>query len=118
MDREAWRAAVHGVAKSRTWLSNWTELNWTDDREIPPQAYGNGQTYNTEHQTGEVDSSLLVTSPHILGEGKDIIGCAGLHYAWNLEWSEPPGPVRGKLSSPERVRRPWFPQEAANGLFQ
>ena len=26
MDREAWRAAAHGVAKSRTWLSNWTEL--------------------------------------------------------------------------------------------
>ena len=26
LDREAWRAAVHGVAKSRTWLSNWTEL--------------------------------------------------------------------------------------------
>ena len=29
MDREAWRASVHGVAKSRTQLSNWTELNWT-----------------------------------------------------------------------------------------
>ena len=29
MDREAWHAAVHGVAKSWTWLSNWTELNWT-----------------------------------------------------------------------------------------
>ena len=27
MDREAWRAAVHGFAKSRTWLRNWTELN-------------------------------------------------------------------------------------------
>ena len=27
MDREAWRAIVHGVAKSRTWLSDWTELN-------------------------------------------------------------------------------------------
>ena len=27
MDREAWRAAVHGVTKSQTWLSNWTELN-------------------------------------------------------------------------------------------
>ena len=30
MDREAWRAAVHGVTKSRTWLSNWTELKWHD----------------------------------------------------------------------------------------
>ena len=28
MDKEAWRAAVHGVTKSRTWLSDWTELNW------------------------------------------------------------------------------------------
>ena len=28
MDRETWRAADHGVAKSRTWLSDWTELNW------------------------------------------------------------------------------------------
>ena len=27
LDREAWRAAVHGVAKSWTWLSNWTELS-------------------------------------------------------------------------------------------
>ena len=28
MDREAWRAAIHGVAKNRTRLSDWTELNW------------------------------------------------------------------------------------------
>ena len=28
MDREAWRAAVHVVAKSWTWLSDWPELNW------------------------------------------------------------------------------------------
>ena len=27
MDRGAWRAVVHGVAKSRTWLSDWIELN-------------------------------------------------------------------------------------------
>ena len=29
MDREAWRAAIHGVTKSWKQLSNWTELNWT-----------------------------------------------------------------------------------------
>ena len=28
MDREAWHAVIHGVAKSRTRLSNWTELSW------------------------------------------------------------------------------------------
>ena len=41
MDREAWRAEVHGVTKSRTRLSDWTELNWgqewdshTEDRRV------------------------------------------------------------------------------------
>ena len=29
MDRETWHAAVHGVTKSQTWLSDWTELNWS-----------------------------------------------------------------------------------------
>ena len=31
MDREAWYAAIHGVTKSWTQLSDWTELNWTED---------------------------------------------------------------------------------------
>ena len=31
MDREAWRAAVHVVAKSQTRLSDWTELNWDEN---------------------------------------------------------------------------------------
>ena len=33
-DREAWRAVIHGVTKSRTWLSNWTELNWKLSDEL------------------------------------------------------------------------------------
>ena len=33
MDREAWRAAIHGVTKSQTWLSDWMELN-----SVPIQA--------------------------------------------------------------------------------
>ena len=32
MDRKAWHAEIHGVAKSQTRLSNWTELNWTGEK--------------------------------------------------------------------------------------
>ena len=32
MDREAWHAVNHGVAKSQKWLSDWTELNWSQER--------------------------------------------------------------------------------------
>jgi len=33
MDREAWRAVIHGVAKSKTRLSNWSDLIWSDIKE-------------------------------------------------------------------------------------
>ena len=36
MDREAWRAAIHGVTKSRTQLSDWTELSWSIWQPLSP----------------------------------------------------------------------------------
>ena len=50
MDREAWRAAIHGVTKSRTRLSNWTELNWSthalnNTLRMIPTVVGKGMLY-------------------------------------------------------------------------
>ena len=39
MDREAWSAAVHGVAKSQTWLSDWTELNVYSKYKVKIELY-------------------------------------------------------------------------------
>ena len=47
MDREAWHAAIHGVAKSRTQLSDWTELNWTQNRKTLAQKERN---YSSEER--------------------------------------------------------------------
>ena len=53
MDREIWRAAIHGVAKSRTRLSDWTELNWM----------GTTKSYVTDLEMGQSakkDKSIMI----------------------------------------------------------
>ena len=42
MDKEAWHTAVHGVAKSRTWQSNWIELKWI---ELRPHTFKHSVTW-------------------------------------------------------------------------
>ena len=58
MDREAWRAAVHGVAKNQTRLSDWTELNWGSNIQVgePPAR----QTYNTLVFKGNMTWALFI----------------------------------------------------------
>ena len=63
MDREAWHAAVHGVAKSRTWLSDWTEL-------ISIITYiflkvGYLLNYSVTSWTGACQASLSFTIPRV-----------------------------------------------------
>ena len=45
MDREAWRAVIHGVAKSRTWLSDWTD--WLSCNPIPGYIAGENSNLKT-----------------------------------------------------------------------
>ena len=54
MDREAWHAVVHRVAKNRTWLSNWTELNWSIQGHLKFNICFNIEQYSSLIMQGSV----------------------------------------------------------------
>ena len=59
MDREAWHAAVHGVAKSQTQLSDWIELNWTEWTEEPGGLQSVG-SQRVRAQVGRIGKSTFI----------------------------------------------------------
>ena len=77
MDREAWRAAIHGVTKSRTRLSDWTELNWW-------------LTW----------ASLIAKSVKNLPSGQET-------WVWSLGWEDPLEKEMATHSSIFAWRIPW-----------
>ena len=52
MDRDAWRAAIHGVTKSRTQLSDWTELNYHATQQLHTWGFSSGKWKLCSHKTG------------------------------------------------------------------
>ena len=56
IDREAWHAVIHGVTKSWTWLSDWTELNWWNLERWYWQFYVQGSKRDTDIKNRLLDS--------------------------------------------------------------
>ena len=75
MDKEAWRAAIHGVAKSRTQLSDQTELNWTE---------------------GLLTSLVAQMVKHLPTMWKTRVQSLGWNIFWRRKWQPTPVFLPGK----------------------
>ena len=64
-DREAWSAAIHGVAKSRTQLSDWTELNWSKEVSWFKVLNFRVITWIMDYEWYIFDIYLLLSSPQL-----------------------------------------------------
>ena len=100
MDREAWHAAVHGVAKSQTQLSDWTKLNWTEPYERLPW-WLNGK--ESACKAGAVGAlGFIPGSERSLEEGMTTHSSI---LAWEIPWKEEPGWLQSIRL--QRVRYNW-----------
>ena len=76
MDKEAWHAVIHGVTKSRTRLSDWTELNWTELKLI-------WECFKVQHLEAEICSPT--GNQILLGWWKHWILSTGLQGSADLK---------------------------------
>ena len=98
MDREAWRAVIHGVTKSRTQLSDWTELNWTEwgwVASLVAQMVKNLPAI----QENRVQS---LSQEDTLEKGMSTYSSI---LAWRIPWTEGPGGLQSIVS--QRVGHEW-----------
>ena len=89
MDKEAWRAAVHGVAKSQTWLNDWTELNWMLQKHNPICKTGKETPmYRTDFWTlwEKVMVGCFERTACILSIVKQITSPGGMHETSARAW--------------------------------
>ena len=112
MDREAWNAAVHGVANSRTQLSNWIELNW-NMKPHPPRLWKQSQLGPRPWFTNTPFSRVFSMFQEDLCGSKILLGVeVGRHFnllvcisGWeNLQYyiSKKINPVKNNISHLER----------------
>ena len=95
MDREAWRAAIHGLAKSRTWLSDWTELNWVVTK---------GLSYNSAKNTPATLEIWVWSRGQEDPLEKGMASHSNI-LAWRISWTEEPGRLQSMGS--QRVKQNW-----------
>ena len=88
MDRDAWSAAVHGVAKSRTQMSNWTELNCVGDPYVI--VIGTITIKQTERNLTCQDCKLYTCLNSSLLNSNHS-------YVWRRKWQPTPVFLHGKL---------------------
>ena len=87
MDREAWRAAIHEVARSWTQLSTWSDLIWSDSGFIGFP--GSSVVKNLPANSGDTgDMGSIPGSGRSPGGGN---GTRSSSLAWKIPWREKPG---------------------------
>ena len=96
MDREAWRAAVHGVAKSQTWLDRTEPLNWTRRQAHFPDA---SATY------WSCVALAPLFGPHFPLFLEKAMAPHSSTLAWKIPWMEEPGRLQSMGS--HRVGHDW-----------